>query len=92
MKTLSHYQTKSHIIWQRIVLLFLFINFCGIFPSNLVFSQTWGNDIIYGNSTTSAKRRALPVTASEAGSITSISIYHNGGGGARGELAPSLLN
>jgi hypothetical protein len=43
--------------------------------------KTVGNTDVYSLSSTTANRRALPVTFTEAGTIQSISIYHNGGTG-----------
>jgi hypothetical protein len=40
-----------------------------------------GNNAVYNLTTAVANRRAVPVTFSEAGTINSISIYHNGGTG-----------
>jgi len=45
-------------------------------------SSTLGNTELFGTTTTAANRRAVPVTASEAGMIESITIYHNGGSGS----------
>ena len=42
---------------------------------------TAGTTEVFGMSTTSSNRRAVPVTFTESGTITSISIYHNGGTG-----------
>jgi hypothetical protein len=42
---------------------------------------TLGNTTVYSSSSTTANRRALPVTFTEAGKIQSVSIYHNGGTG-----------
>jgi len=44
-------------------------------------SKTLGNTDVYSSSSTTANRRALTVTFPEAGTIQSISIYHNGGTG-----------
>jgi parallel beta-helix repeat protein len=43
--------------------------------------STLGNIDMYAGTSTAANQRAMPVTFSEAGSIQSISIYHNGGTG-----------
>jgi hypothetical protein len=40
-----------------------------------------GNTTVFGSTTTNAKRRAMPFTMPEGGTIESISIYHNGGTG-----------
>ena len=42
-------------------------------------ATTLGNTKVFGSVTKVANRRAVPVTFSEAGTINSISIYHNGG-------------
>jgi hypothetical protein len=44
-------------------------------------TSTVGNTDVYSSATTTANRMAIPVTFSEAGTVTSISIYHNGGKG-----------
>lgn len=44
-------------------------------------TKTLGNTDVYGSSSTTANRRAITVTFPEAGTIQSISIYHNGGTG-----------
>ena len=43
--------------------------------------STVGNTDVFGTTSTYNRRRALPFTMSENGTIQSISIYHNGGGG-----------
>ena len=43
--------------------------------------STLGNKEVYGSSSTTSNRRAIIVTFPEAGSIKSVSIYHNGGTG-----------
>jgi len=45
-------------------------------------AQIVGNTDVYGSSTTVANRRAVPYTMPENGSITSITMYHTGGGGS----------
>jgi hypothetical protein len=42
-------------------------------------TSTLGNTTVYGLTTTVANLRAVPVTFSENGQISSISVYHNGG-------------
>ncbi|MBN1596662.1 MAG: hypothetical protein JW894_00045, partial [Bacteroidales bacterium] len=44
-------------------------------------SETIGNTEIYSSVSTQNYRRAIPVTFTEAGTIQSLSIYHNGGTG-----------
>ena len=44
-------------------------------------TKTLGNTTVYGSTSTTANRRAQTVTFPEAGTIQSISIYHNGGTG-----------
>ena len=44
-------------------------------------TTTIGNTEVFGLTSTLANRRAIPVTFSDAGTINSISIYHNGGTG-----------
>jgi len=46
-----------------------------------VSTKTIGNTEIYSSTSTTANRRAQTVTFQEAGTIQSISIYHNGGSG-----------
>lgn len=43
--------------------------------------ETVGNTAIFGSSTTTANRRAMPYTMPEDGTIKSISMYHQGGSG-----------
>ena len=43
--------------------------------------KTLGNTEVYTDYSTVANRRAIPVTFGDDGTITSISIYHNGGTG-----------
>ena len=45
-------------------------------------SHTLGNTEVYSLSSTTANRRAMTITFSEAGEINSISVYHNGGTGS----------
>ena len=40
-----------------------------------------GNTEVFSSVSTTANRMAIPVTFSEAGTVTSVSIYHNGGTG-----------
>ncbi len=49
--------------------------------SGSICDDTWGYTNVFSSTSTSASRRALPVTATESGSIESIAIYHNGGTG-----------
>ena len=44
-------------------------------------STTAGNTVVYGSTSILNNRRAIPVTMTESGTITSISIYHNAGSG-----------
>ncbi len=50
-------------------------------PPPVLCDDTWGYTDVFSSTSTSATRRAVPVTASESGSIESIAIYHNGGSG-----------
>jgi hypothetical protein len=43
--------------------------------------KTLGNTEVYGSISTGLSRKAMPVKFNESGSITSISIYHDGGAG-----------
>jgi hypothetical protein len=45
-------------------------------------SNTVGITDIYGSTSTSANRRAMPFTMPEDGMISSVSMYHNGGSGS----------
>ncbi len=45
-------------------------------------TQIVGNTSVFGSSTTVANRRAVPYTMPENGTITSITMYHNSGGGS----------
>ena len=44
-------------------------------------TKTFGNTTVYPSTSTLNNRMAIPVTFTEAGTIQSISIYHNGGSG-----------
>jgi hypothetical protein len=44
-------------------------------------AQTVGNTDVYGSSTTTSNRRAMPFTMPEDGTIDSITMYHSGGSG-----------
>ncbi len=44
-------------------------------------TENVGNTTIFGSSTTTANRRAMPYTMPENGSISSVTMYHVGGGG-----------
>ena len=44
-------------------------------------TKTLGNTTVYGSTSTTANRRAQTVTFPEAGTIQSLTIYHNGGTG-----------
>ena len=44
-------------------------------------SSTIGNTDVFGTTSTYGRRRAMPFTMSEDGTIQSISIYHDGGSG-----------
>jgi hypothetical protein len=44
-------------------------------------NKTFGNISVYGSTLLMSDRRAMPVTFTEAGSINSITIYHNGSTG-----------
>jgi hypothetical protein len=50
--------------------------YCSYEPAGIV-----GSSEVYNSVSTAPNRRAFPVTISEAGTIESISIYHNGGTG-----------
>jgi PKD repeat protein len=45
-------------------------------------TQTVGNTVTYGSSTTTANRRSMPFTMPEDGTISSVTMYHTGGGGS----------
>ena len=45
-------------------------------------TQIVGNTNVFGSTTTVANRRAVPYTMPENGTITSITMYHNSGGGS----------
>ena len=44
-------------------------------------TSTVGNTTVFGTTTTTANRRAMPFTMPQGGTIESISIYHEGGTG-----------
>jgi pimeloyl-ACP methyl ester carboxylesterase len=54
--------------------------YCTYTPVETI-TATLGNTEVYSTTSTTAYRRAMPVMISEAGTIQSISIYHNGGKG-----------
>jgi uncharacterized repeat protein (TIGR02543 family) len=43
---------------------------------------TVGNETVFGSSTTTANRRAMPFTMPENGTISSVTMYHTGGSGS----------
>jgi Zn-dependent metalloprotease len=53
----------------------------GTCPTPTCPSSTVGNTSVYGTSTTTANRRAMPFTMPENGTIECISMYHTGGSG-----------
>jgi hypothetical protein len=54
--------------------------YCTYTPTETITARL-GNTEVYGTASTATYRRAMPVTFGEAGTIQSISIYHNGGKG-----------
>ena len=52
------------------------------FMSTSLWAETVGNTTVFGSTSTSNNRRALPFTMPENGDITSVTIYHTGGSGS----------
>ncbi|MCP5105012.1 MAG: PKD domain-containing protein [bacterium] len=50
--------------------------------SEVPVTYTVGNTTIFGSSTTTANRRAMPFTMPENGTISSVTMYHTGGSGS----------
>ena len=50
--------------------------------SEVTATYTVGYTTVFGTSTTTANRRAMPFTMPENGTITSVTMYHNGGSGS----------
>jgi hypothetical protein len=55
--------------------------YCTYIPGEPLTTVDLGNTTVYSTVSTGLSRKAMPVTFSESGSITSISIYHDGGAG-----------
>jgi hypothetical protein len=55
--------------------------YCTYIPGETPTTVDLGNTTVYSSVSTGLSRKAMPVTFSESGSITSISIYHDGGAG-----------
>jgi len=55
--------------------------YCTYIPGAGPVTKTLGNTTVYGSTSTTANRRAQTVTFTEAGTIQSLSMYHNGGTG-----------
>ncbi len=49
--------------------------------SEVTITYTVGNTSVFGTSTTTANRRAMPFTMPENGTISSVTMYHTGGSG-----------
>jgi hypothetical protein len=63
----------------------VFVGCC--FMSTSIWAETVGNTTVFGSTSTSNNRRAMPFTMPEDGTITSVAMYHTAGSGSYVQFA-----